>query len=252
MGHSLSDIARELGANDERSLNYMAEVLGMTLDELYKELDDDLVPATYRHAEAIKEATRSMIDAQEASDDMAEAILTVDDALAELTGNIDERRTFRKLQDSIENAKDAALEAFVEATPEAIRKSEAAIDDLRLDVANYIYDVENVPEEWQTKFIADLDNANIQEVEAILANIARLREIPFMPVVRPGAGGISEIGSGGRPIGEAPIGFSPRSASSVTVNVAGSVIAENDLVETVRQGLVNSQRNGKGLVYSNR
>jgi len=252
MGKSLSDIARELGADDERSLNYMAEVLGMTLDELYKELDDDLVPATYRHAEAIKEATRSMIDAQEASIDMAEGILTVDDALAELTGNIDERRTFRKLQDSIENAKDAAIKAFVEATPEAVRQSEAAIDDLRLDVANYIYDVENVPEEWQTKFIADLDDANIQEVEAILANIARLREIPFMPVVRPGAGGITEIGSGGRPIGEAPIGFSTRSASSVTVNVAGSVISQNDLVETVRKGLVNSQRNGAGLVYSNR
>jgi hypothetical protein len=72
-----------------------------------------------------------------------------------------------------------------------------------------------------------------------------------MPVVRPGVGGIGEIGPGGRPIGEAPIGFSPRSASSVTVNVAGSVISQNDLVESVRKGLVNSQRNGAGLVYQN-
>jgi hypothetical protein len=47
MGHSLSDIARELGADDEQSLNYMAEVLGMTLDDLYKQLDRDLIPETY-------------------------------------------------------------------------------------------------------------------------------------------------------------------------------------------------------------
>jgi len=41
-------------------------------------------------------------------------------------------------------------------------------------------------------------------------------------------------------------------SGGVTVNVAGSVISQNDLVETVRKGLVNSQRNGAGLVYSNR
>ena len=57
---------------------------------------------------------------------------------------------------------------------------------------------------------------------------------------------------GGIPVVIPGIGsFNTRSAG-VTVNVAGSVISENDLVETVRKGLVNSQRNGAGLVYSNR
>lgn len=37
----------------------------------------------------------------------------------------------------------------------------------------------------------------------------------------------------------------------ITVNVAGSVITENDLVETVRRGLVNAQRSGSPLVYVN-
>jgi hypothetical protein len=41
-------------------------------------------------------------------------------------------------------------------------------------------------------------------------------------------------------------------AYGININVAGSVIAENDLVETVRKGLVNAQRNGAGLVYTNR
>ena len=110
---------------------------------------------------------------------------------------------------------------------------------------------DGIPEDKKTEIIASLDDANLAEIEQILNNLARMREIPFMPVVRPGAGGISEIGSGGREIGTAPIGFSTRSASSVTVNVSGSVISQNDLVESVRKGLVNSQRNGAGLVYSN-
>jgi len=250
MGNSLSDIARELGVDSEQSLRYMADVLGMSLDQLYEQLDRDLIPETYLLEKAWREGSRAMIDAHTAGTDLRDALITVDDALAELTGNIDERRTFRKLQDSIEAAQDAAIKAFTEATPEALRNSEAKLDDLRLTVGQYIADIEGVPTDWQTKFIANLDDASVTEIEAILDDLARAREIPFMPVVRPGAGGINEIGSGGFPIGEKPIGFSTRSAG-VTVNVAGSVISQNDLVESVRKGLVNSQRNGAGLVYSN-
>jgi len=42
-----------------------------------------------------------------------------------------------------------------------------------------------------------------------------------------------------------------RMNQGVTVNVAGSVISERDLIETIRRGLVNAQRNGAQLVYSN-
>jgi hypothetical protein len=38
---------------------------------------------------------------------------------------------------------------------------------------------------------------------------------------------------------------------NITVNIMGSVQTENDLVESIRKGLVNAQRSGKGLVYSN-
>ena len=38
---------------------------------------------------------------------------------------------------------------------------------------------------------------------------------------------------------------------SVNVNVQGSVVTEMDLIESVRKGLVNAQRNGSGLVYKN-
>jgi hypothetical protein len=38
---------------------------------------------------------------------------------------------------------------------------------------------------------------------------------------------------------------------TVIVNVAGSVTSERDLIESIRRGLVNSQRNGSQLVYTN-
>lgn len=38
---------------------------------------------------------------------------------------------------------------------------------------------------------------------------------------------------------------------TINVSVAGSVTTERDLIETIRRGLVNAQRNGAQLVYSN-
>jgi hypothetical protein len=165
---------------------------------------------------------------------------------------VDERREWDNLIGAIDDAKEAAIEAFQNKTPEALRESQRETDEARLKVAEYIREMDGIPDEKKTEMIADLDRANLAEIEATFNYLARAREVPFMPVLRPGAGGISEIGSGGRPIGEAPIGFSLRSASSgVTVNVAGSVISEGDLVEKVRVGLVKAQRNGSPLVYSN-
>lgn len=51
------------------------------------------------------------------------------------------------------------------------------------------------------------------------------------------------------------VGMSPMpvmSSGSTVINInAGSVVTENDLIESIRQGLVNAQRNGSRLVYSN-
>ena len=255
MGYSFSAIARELGADDEQSLTYMASVLGMTLDQLYSQLDTDLVPETYRLEQAWKEGSRAFVDANTTADGLSEALVGVDEALSELKGNVDERQAWRNLQDELDRVKDAAIKAFTEATPAALRDSEAALDRARLKVGEYIGEIDSIPEEQKTEFIAMLDTASVQQIEAILAHLARVREVQFMPSLPPGQGGISEIGSGGRPIGEAPLslGVGRRMATgNVTVNVSGSVISENDLVETVRKGLVNAQRNGAGLVYTNR
>ena len=75
--------------------------------------------------------------------------------------------------------------------------------------------------------------------------------IPFMA-----AGGIvtgptlAMIGEAG-PEAIVPLDRLGGMGGGVTVNVGGSVISEGDLIETVRRGLVNAQRNGAQLVYSN-
>ena len=259
-GKSLSDIARELGADNEQSFTYMAKVLGITLDDLYAQLDRDLVPETYLLERAWKQGARAMIDARTASDDLTDALKTVDEALAELKGEIDERQAWRNLIDTIENAGEAALEAFAEKTPESLRRSQAALDDARLEVAEYIAKIDSIPEDQRTQFIAALDQANIDQVKKILDEAAYARTVAYLPTVSGMPvmpGDTPSESTGRRPAAPAPIRI-PRPGSagagprSVVVNVGGSVISENDLVETVRKGLVNAQRNGAGLVYTNK
>jgi AraC-like DNA-binding protein len=252
MGYSLSDVAREMGVNSEQSLRYMADVLGMSLDQLYQQLDRDLIPETYLLEKAWREGSRAMIDANTAAVDLGESLMTIDDALAELKGNVDERREWDNLITAIEDAKEAALDAFFEATPEALRESQRELDDARLKVAEYIAEMDNIPDEKKTEMIAALDRANLAEIEAIFNQVARTRNVDFRPTV----GGIP-VGPGETPsevLGRtrmATLSSVNPMSGNVTVNVTGSVISQNDLVESVRKGLVNSQRNGAGLVYSN-
>jgi len=250
------------GALKDAGLGWVT--FGSAIGEVEKRLDDntDATKDNYLSVEELERAwgdgTRQMIIAAEKTQELTDDLVSVDEALAELKGNVDERQAWRNLIDDIEEAGEKAKKAFEEATPEALRASERALDDARVKVAEYVAEMDTIPEDKKTEIIANLDRSNLAEIEQILNDLARARQIPFMPVLPPGVGGINEIGSGGRPIGEAPIGYGIPSLggvsrrSNVTVNVAGSVVSENDLVESVRKGLVNSQRNGAGLVYSNR
>ena len=248
MGKSLSDIARELGADSEQSLVYMADVLGISLKELYSQLDRDLIPETYFLKTAWEEGARAMIDARDDADLLEQSLIDVDTALSNLKGEVDDRTAWRNLQDEFDNTREAAVKAFTEGTPAAIRDSDQALDDLRVKVGEYIVDLDNIPEESKTKFLAEIPDADLARLEEMLAFIARTRTINFIPTV------------GGVPIrpGDTPSevlgrrSFNPTAGTSVVVNVQGSVVAENDLVESVRKGLVNSQRNGSQLVYTNK
>ena len=198
---------------------------------------------------AWRDGTRQMIIAADKTEELTDALKDSDEALAELKGNVDERREWDNLITAIEDAKEAAIEAFFEDTPEALRESQRETDEARVKVAEYILEMEGIPEEKKTEIIANLDRANLAEIEETFNHLARTRT---MTVRVRTVGGVS-VGPGETPSEVTGRGMmSLRSASSgVTVNVAGSVISQNDLVETVRKGLVNAQRNGAGLVYSN-
>jgi hypothetical protein len=231
-GSFVGEVNKKLEENEEVVVDNQ-----LSVDELHR-----------AWAEGLKQWTT----AREKTEDLTNALKESDEALAKLKGNVDERREWDNLITAIEDAKEAALDAFFEATPEALRESQRELDDARLKVAEYIAEMDNIPDEKKTEMIAALDRANLAEIEAIFNQLARSRNVDFRPTV----GGIP-VGPGETPsevLGRtrmATLSSVNPMSGNVTVNVAGSVISQNDLVESVRKGLVNSQRNGAGLVYSN-
>ena len=183
---------------------------------------------------------------------LTDQISGLDEAYAELKGNIDERAAWRNLQDDIARAGEAAMAAFKEKTPEALRASQEALDRTRLAAAEYIMKLDGIPQKKKTDIIAGLDQANLADIERTLAYLAR----PRVAGIIVGVGETPSEVRGRQAMSlssPGTFGITPTSTSgaNVTVNVAGSVVTQNDLVESVRKGLVNAQRNGAGLVYSN-
>jgi len=240
------------GALDDAGLGFAT--FGSFVGEVNKKLEEneEVVVDNYLSTDELyrawKDGTRQMIIAREKTEDLTNALKDSDEALAELKGNVDERREWDNLITAIDDAKEAAIDAFFEATPEALRESQRETDDARLKLAEYIAEMDNIPDEKKTEMIAALDQADLAEIERQLTYVARNRTsyIDVITTAREQAGTTSGMGSG-----RSAFSLRPTSTGNVTVNVAGSVISQNDLVESVRKGLVNSQRNGAGLVYSN-
>ena len=189
-----------------------------------------------------------IMDVIDAHQTLAEATEEVDDALAELKRQVDDRTAWRNLQDEFDSTLEAAVEAFTEGTPKAIRDSEQALDDLRVELAEYIVQTESIDPEVRTQFLAEIPTADLDRLNAMLDQVGRTRTVSFIPVIeqaRENAGTGSGMGSGRAPR------LNPTSTGNVTVNVAGSVVTEGDLVNKVRKGLIDAQRNGAQLVYTN-
>lgn len=201
-------------------------------------------------SDGMRETIREVYALSLANDEAATSLEDVDQALTELKGNVDRREAWRNLIDEIDKVKEAAIQAFVEGTPAAIRESESALDRLRVELGQYITQTEGIPTEKKTDFLARLETANLSEIEAIFNQLGRPRTVTFIPTVS----GIP-LGPGETPaevLGRRSLSLAGRpTMGNVTVNVQGSVVAEQDLVNTVRKGLIDSQRNGAPLVYSN-
>lgn len=202
------------------------------------------------------------------------------DTWDKLLGRLSNTRAFNNVKDSLDNVYEAAGRALEEKTPAAARAAQDAVSDLYGEVADYIQLLGNIPFEKQTKILALLDQGKYDEVMRLLEQLTRERTVRINTVqgttVRPGdtpsesrSRGVNVVGPDGRsyyiPPGLDFSGFGKTTTKAVDltsgggsgnrptvmVNVQGSVTSERDLVETIRRGLVNSQRNGAQLVYSN-
>lgn len=202
------------------------------------------------------------------------------DTWDELLGTLSNTRAFNSVKDSLDNVYEAAGRALEEKTPAAARAAQDAVGDLYGEVADYIQLLGNIPVDKQTKILALLDAGKYDEVMRMLDQLTRDRTVRINTVqgstVRPGdtpsesrGRGVNVVGPDGRsyyiPPGldfsglgktntkavDLTSGGGSGNRPTVMVNVQGSVTSEKDLVETIRRGLVNSQRNGAQLVYSN-
>ena len=135
------------------------------------------------------------------------------------------------------------------------------VKDLIGDVATTIADtIKGIVQGLVNGFVGAI-NALIGVMNSAISSFNRiplvpnLPKIPKIPVPQLAEGGIvtqptmAIIGEAGP---EAVIPLDRMmGGQTITINVAGSVTSERDLVESIRKGLVNAQRNGSGLVYSN-
>jgi tetratricopeptide (TPR) repeat protein len=201
------------------------------------------------------------------------------DTWDKLLGRLNETSAFNNVRDSLDQVYEAAGRALEEKTPAAARAAQEAVSSLYGEVADYIQLLGDIPADKQTKILALLDAGAYDEALRLLEQLTRERTVKIKvsggTPVRPGdtpsesrSRGVNVVGPDGRsyylPPGLDFSGFGQTRTQSlnltgggsgnrptVMVNVAGSVTSERDLVETIRRGLVNAQRNGAQLVYSN-
>jgi hypothetical protein len=200
------------------------------------------------------------------------------DTFDSLLAQFDRDELVTGLKDKFAEFQKTVLEALGKATPEAAAKSEAAMRDLVREMGQVAQSARLTSQE-QVKIVALLEkgqyDAAYQELLRQLAAVPRQIPIEFIGSVSgipiPAGQTPSEtIGGGRNPAVPIQPGFGPKAPAvpnlpirgpynlmatgagpNINVNIAGSVTTENDLIESIRKGLVNAQRNGSGLVYSN-
>ena len=228
-------------------------------------------------AQQLRYATLQLGNSVSALDEDTNGLI---DTFDSLLAQFDRDELVTGLKDKFAEFQKTVLEALGKATPEAAAKSEAAMRDIVREMGQVAQSARLTSQE-QVKIVALLEkgqyDAAYQELLRQLAAVPRQIPIEFIGSVSgipvPAGQTPSETIGGGRspsaPIqpgfggakgGAAPIipivgryNLMPTSSAgtNVTVNVAGSVTSENDLIESIRKGLVNAQRNGSGLVYAN-
>ena len=229
----------------------------------------------YTAAQAMRYAGLRLANAIRELDDDTNGLIDTFDALL---GQFEREEAVEGLTAAFQEYQKTVLEALGKGTPEAAAAANQAMRGLVREMASVAKQAQLTSEE-QVKIVALLEKGQYdlayQELLRQIAEVPKVVPIQFIGSVSgipvPAGQTPSEtIGggfpgtnpmlpkppivappSGGAKGGSLPIIGRYSDAVAVNVNVQGSVITELDLIESIRKGLVNSQRSGKQLFYSN-
>lgn len=260
---------------------YLGKLVGGMLG-LTKEKTDDAALATellnseyaknYTAAQTMRYAGLRLANAIRELDDDTNGLIDTFDALLD---QFERDEAVDGLTDAFQTYQATVLEALGKGTPEAAAEAERAMRSLVREMATVAKQAQLTSEE-QVKIVALLEKGQYDlayaELLRQLAEVPRQIPIQFIGSVSgipvPAGQTPSETIGGGFPGtnpmlpkpptvappskgGSLPIVGRYSDAVAVNVTVQGSVITELELVESIRKGLVNAQRSGKQLVYSN-
>jgi hypothetical protein len=230
----------------------------------------------YTAAQTMRYAGLRLANAIRELDDDTNGLI---DTFDTLLGQFERDEAVEGLTAAFKEYEATVLEALGKGTPEAARAANEAMRGLVREMASVAKQAQLTSEE-QVKIVALLEKGQYDLAYAeLLKQLAAVpRQIPIQFI-----GSVSGIPvpSGQTPsetVGVPPTvvdtpygkfvplpggGFGPykpptipsigaySAPMNINVNVQGSVVTELDLIESVRKGLVNAQRSGKQLVYSN-
>jgi hypothetical protein len=245
------------GVSHSGPLPALIDMLDGDLDQALKRV----TRSTYDGTLAWKDGYRQMIIAANGMKELEEATTDLSVEWERFLGILTADDAWNSLLDKFDRTKEAAYDALVDGSAASARRAQQAQNDLNREIAKYIDEIGTIPDEVQTRIIGLLEREKFDEALGILNQLRAGVNVPITGTVSGIPVPAGQTPSETRPpspqirVGGEQItipALPPSMRSAVIVNVAGSVISENDLVETVRKGLVNSQRNGAGLVYSNR
>lgn len=243
------------------------------------EKTEEAAEVTEDMARAWRDGYRAMVPVTDEADDQTQAVSALTEEWDALLGRVNAREAWRNLQDRLTEADTKIAEVFGQNTPEAMRQAEEAIDDQIQAIAKYVDFMEaEIPDFIETKIVAALNQGDIAEARRLLEMTfgepiyVDIIPNPLIPGnVKPfllmedeedsPARRRSDRQMSGREswqnmtIGEIRTdirtrGF-PGATPSINLYIQGSVLSERDLVETIRRGLVDSQRSGNQLIYQN-
>lgn len=156
-------------------------------------------------------AVAGIIDTGTESRKAAREVRSLEQAWADLKGEIDDRQAFLNVQTTFDDLKAKGEEAWSAAASGAadaeqkVRDYESAQLSAKEEVIDYLAEVLKLPPERSTKILAALDEGNLAAVEAMLANLTRNRNMSVSIQAQGGVGYDVGVGPGNRRASGGPV-----------------------------------------------